>query len=332
MTQKSSGQVLITGVYRSGTEFFSHLIDGHPRLRSTMYHVNAARFLWGRFEPLEQGESLARALAEVSHRLSRRYAISLDSEAVLRALGPRPVTCWTLYDAIMSTLWLEGLRTVWAEKCQLVWRAIPAFLDGMPNGRAIMIVRDPRNVLASFKRFTRAPAPAYLGACFNCLDMMRHALSYRDRWPDRIHVVRYEDAARSPADHRAAAWRFVQLDPAEGITEPPDIRTRNSVFDQDASRPFDVDAANRRWKHELDEEEVALAEAVAGPMMTAFGYEPSGVPLNLISLRRRVAGDDQVRAFLDRFLLTGVGVEAFPADPLDPRTWSESAWRSVHTA
>ena len=32
----------------------------------------------------------------------------------------------------------------------------PEFIKIMPNGKAIIVVRDPRSVLASFKKFTNA--------------------------------------------------------------------------------------------------------------------------------------------------------------------------------
>ena len=41
----SKKQILITGVYRSGTEYFSHLLNQHPEISSTMYRINALRFI-----------------------------------------------------------------------------------------------------------------------------------------------------------------------------------------------------------------------------------------------------------------------------------------------
>ena len=44
---------------------------------------------------------------------------------------------YTVYDVMMSELWLDDGKSNWAEKCQLVWREIPDFLDRMPFGRAV---------------------------------------------------------------------------------------------------------------------------------------------------------------------------------------------------
>ena len=36
-----------------------------------------------------------------------------------------------------------------------MWREIPTFIGMLPNAKAIHIIRDPRSVLASFKKYTR---------------------------------------------------------------------------------------------------------------------------------------------------------------------------------
>ena len=85
------------------------------------------------------------------------------------------ITYGVLYDVLMTTLWVTEEKRHWAEKCQILWREIPDFIDMMPNGRAILAIRDPRSVLASFRAFTFVPPPAYLGAIFNCFDALKHA-------------------------------------------------------------------------------------------------------------------------------------------------------------
>ena len=77
----------------------------------------------------------------------------------------------------------------WADKTQLVWTRVPDFLDMFPNGKVIHIVRDPRNVMASFKKSTYAPEPAYISAAFNCYDSMKKGLFYRDNYDEKIYQI-----------------------------------------------------------------------------------------------------------------------------------------------
>ncbi len=330
--RQSLGQALITGVYRSGSEFVSLLISGHPDLSATMYHVNALRFLSGRYEPIADAGNLARAVADTATRLEERYGIEMDTGRVLsRCRNLETIDVCTVYDVIMSELWLGGGKRHWAEKCQLVWREVPEFLDLMPCGRAILVIRDPRSILASFKRYTYAPPPAYLGAILNCLDAMTKALTYLDRFPpDRFRVVRYEGAAREPAAVAAELFEFLGLDPASG----PVDRSRwtdslgnpwvaNSAFAENDS-DFDVEKAIERWKGGLKDWEIALTETVCGSCMTAFGYELSGLIADWSDVLPVIRSDNDLNSRFEHWRTTGEGMQAFPTDPVDSRNWEEN--------
>ena len=43
---KSKSQTLITGSYRSGTEYITHLINSHPSISASMYQINIMRFAY----------------------------------------------------------------------------------------------------------------------------------------------------------------------------------------------------------------------------------------------------------------------------------------------
>ena len=92
----------------------------------------------------------------------------------------------------------DSKKHVWAEKTQLVWREIPEFLKMFPRGKAIIVLRDPRSVLASFKKYTFNPEPAYLGAIFNCYDVMQNSLNYKKKYPSKVLIIKYEELVLNP--------------------------------------------------------------------------------------------------------------------------------------
>jgi hypothetical protein len=324
----SHSQCLITGVYRSGTEYIAQLLSGHPQLSSTMYHVNALRFIRGRYEPLSNEENVRRAVSDTRDRLQNRYQLALDTERVLQCFGASSAkTYFSLYDAIMSVLWLKDGVRHWAEKCQLLWREIPEFITGMPNGKAILVLRDPRSTLASFKHYTYAPPPAYLGAIFNCLDVLKRAKDYQATLPiDRFHIVRYEDAAREP--HRIAErlFRFLGLDSSQASFERDSWRNEKGERWQDNTafkQAFDVGQAIERWRTVLDPTETALTEEVCGETMRTFDYQPEGAPLDWRAALTLCLADTHITEYLRQWLLDGEGIQAFPTDPLKPENWDE---------
>ena len=82
----------------------------------------------------------------------------------------------------------KNITKKWGRKTQLVWRQIPDFLKIFPKGKAINIIRDPRSVLASFKKSTYNPEPAYLGAIFNCYDQWKKSLLYKKNILFKVHM------------------------------------------------------------------------------------------------------------------------------------------------
>jgi hypothetical protein len=58
--------------------------------------------------------------------------------------------------------------------------------------------------------------------------------------------------------------------------------------------------------------------------MAQFGYELSGIEAQWPKMLRLFAADDKLTGFFRQWLLKGEGIQAFPADPLDPSTWGEN--------
>lgn len=331
----SLSQTLITGVYRTGSEYIAHCINRHPAIDVSMYRVNALRFIWGRYDPIGRPDNYRRALQDVAGRIRQRYGIEIDVGGIGEALDAQaPVDEATFYDVIMRSLYLGGPAVHWAEKNQLLWRQIPLFVDAMANGKAVLILRDPRSVLASFKAYTYAPPPAYLGAVFNCFDAMQCGLRYQTSLgPERFLCLRYEDFAREPEAQTERVWAFLGL-PAVSSPQPPGPFVdaygqpwyANSSFGENrADTHFDVEAAIGRWRHRLDEAELGLCETVCGEVMAAHGYERSGRTAAWPDVLRLFIEDAAVLAYVRRWLVRGEGIQAFPTDPLDPANWEETA-------
>ena len=330
----SLSQTLITGVYRTGSEYIAQLASCHPEISVSMYSVNVLRFVYGRYDPVSDPAQCKRALADMADRLQARYQRTLDCGLVMSALEHMgQIDYGTFYDAVMCALHLTGSSRHWAEKNQLLWREIPQFLEMMPNGKAILVIRDPRSVLASFRKYTYAAPPAYLGAVFNCVDAMQCALEYqRTLDPEKFLLVRYEDAARAPQNVADKIWRFLKLSGGYEVTNPANWRdaygkqwhANSSFHSNDDARPFDIESSINRWVSELSPAELSLVEGVCAETMAALGYEPSLTSgPDWLSAIRLFIHDPQVTEYFKLWTLKGKGIEAFPTDPLNSKNWRE---------
>jgi hypothetical protein len=333
---RSEQQVLITGCYRSGTEYITLLLNNHPKLSASMYVVSFLRFSFNRYDPVDQESNYARLLTDAAERIRGRYEKELNVQRIIEECRrQKTVTHALLYDLMMSDLFLSNEVRRWAEKVQLVWTKIPAFLEMFPAGKAIHVVRDPRSVLASFKKITYAPEPEYLGAIFNCYDSMKKGLGYRKACStDRYLLLKFEDLIGSPKEHVVKMFDFLGLSSdhdllsEEGWTDASGKPwSHNSAFMSQKSkgRVSDKRPFLDRWKDKLAPWEIDLCETVHRDLMPAYGYEPVGDGGGMEEALRVIFSHEKLTRYYRRWLDQKEGVEEFPTDPLNPKNWTENA-------
>jgi len=330
---ESKSQTLITGVYRTGTEYISQLINCHPHISVTMYSVNILRFIYNKYNPISKKDNYIAALDSLYERIQERYNLILNKGEIIEVLSKyKNIDYGILYDVVMRSLYLKPPAECWAEKNQLLWREIPIFLNMMPNGKAILIVRDPRSILLSFKKYTYAKPPAYIGAVFNALDAMQHGLEYTNQYPDQFCSIRYEDAAINPDETVRKIWHFLGLKGEYQINNQPNWvdaygnpwHANSSFHKNDDLRSFDVESSINRWKTDLNEKEISLVEGVCGEMMQKYDYSLTVNTYDWLSIMRLFAHDDTITDHFRKWLLTGKGIELFPTDPVDPKNWERT--------
>ncbi len=333
---RSEQQILITGCYRSGTEYITLLLNNHPKLSASMYVVSFLRFCYDRYNPVEVESNYKRLLEDAAQRIRTRYGRELHVEKIIAYCGKtKAVTYSLLYDLMMADLFLSDNVRRWAEKVQLVWTKIPVFLKMFPAGKVIHIVRDPRSVLASFKKITYAPKPGYLGAIFNCFDSMKKGVQYKkEHDPNCYYLLKYEDLIASPKANVIALFNFLGLSSdhdllsEEGWKDPSGKPwSHNSAFagENQQQHQFDVKASVDRWKENLAPWEISTCETINSDLMRHYGYEMSGTPAASEDLLRSQFSTDQLARYFSRWQTKREGVEEFPTDPLNPANWTENA-------
>ena len=330
----SDGQILITGTYRTGSEFLTHVLNCHPSLSATMYRVNLFRFIYRKYEPITDKSNQLRSLRDTADRLYERYKITLPVDRIMDSFSLiRNLRYADWYDIVMSQLYLSANPdlTHWAEKCQLVWREIPEFLGMFPQGKCVHIIRDPRAVLHSFKNYTNQPSPAYLGAVYNCYDSMRFATIYNEIYGDRVKVIRYEDLLGDPLAVAQLVWEFLGLSAVDSIRydgwtdaygEP--WYNNSSFYGNNADDHFSREKALYGWKESLTEQEINFVSSICSVEMDRWGYDSGTFDFLPSSLIENMIFDSpQLRRAMHLMNRYGIGIQEFPASPTDPSTWEK---------
>jgi hypothetical protein len=149
-------------------------------------------------------------------------------------------------------------RTAFVQKETWAPLWLDALLDLAPGARLVHIVRDPRDVVASFTQQRWAPSDPVEAARFYAGVMARWREVRAAVPADRVHEVRLEDLVADPRGVLTGVCDFYGL--------PWD----DALLAHDLGR-----ARAGRWRRDLPAESHAAVAAVLRPWIEAYGYAPA---------------------------------------------------------
>ena len=291
--------------------------------------VNFFRFCHRRYDSIEDPVNQERLFADLNYRLSNRFDIHLDVAKCMQYMSTHGSTYGSAYMAIQTTLFQSPGTSILGDKETMAWTKIPSFLEMCPSGKALIILRDPRDVINSFRLRSIAPGSDYLISLFDCVDCINHALRFTHLYPDRVYMVQFEKLKHNPSLELQAICEFL------GIDYLPHMLDGSSYKDHQG-KPWDAaahltDPTNTnplsvigRWQHQLPEEDLFLTEWIAERQLRQLGYGPSGRTFSQNTFDHalsKVTSSSLLRSSFKKWVQTGEGVELFPLDPTIPANW-----------
>jgi hypothetical protein len=319
--------IFITAVYRSGSNLLAHLLDRHPRLSIWSDCVHYFRFMHDRYLPLELDGNIDALVCDLADRLKYRFGFTLDTRELINRVLSSSRTQASVYNAIMTSPFFLRDKKRWGEKVSLAWTRIDDFLNFFPQGKALVILRDPRAIVTSWKKETIAPPPLYLDALFNCLGLYRYL--QRRSGNRNLYILRFEDLVYDPANVMNEVFTFLGEEPlsqysVSPMTHDPDkAKTLNTFTRNNNSDNFiDASAANR-WMEQIDPFDLSLCNALLDPFLPLHGY-------TVLTDQRATNSDMDVFFFNSPEYLkhayrvwrgTGAGHERYPLDPTNAANW-----------
>lgn len=327
------GPLFLTGVYRSGTTLIAQVLNNHPQLRVTYETLHFFRFYLGKYVSPE--EHYRDIIEQAGQRLDQRFGIKVPTDRISDRLQSSPRLDFKhIYQAIMVETFCDGNEDLrWGEKSLMQWTNIPLFLQMFPAGQAIHIIRDPRDVLASYREMTNEAPHRYLDAVFACLHSLNWAATVGACLAkDRYLVLKHEDFVCNPEKTTREICDFlgISFDPVmfdfSRFSDQSGDRWRSNTAFGDIPDQIVPDSVGR-WLSTLQPFEIGFAESVLGDLLPRFGYEMSGCKMkseDLQLLWDRLATTPLLQSRLKHWLETGEGVEGYPSDPTDSANWQSS--------
>ncbi|WP_337187129.1 sulfotransferase [Phenylobacterium sp.] len=307
-----TGPLFVVGAPRSGSELLCASLNRHPAIcivGETHYFADLRRRLRSGQSPLTEDEAqICRAhFADLHHR----YGSS--SLAGTCAALPASTGEASTGDAEFENFCREQARRrgkwLWGEKTPRHIFQADQILAAFPGARILVLVRDPRGVVASYRdwrnqwlfqekvddRLLQASAredrrirASYSLPIIALLwkSAARTARRLKARHgQSRVKILRFEDLLDEPQVFlsRICDWLGVKFDPAM-----LDMMVVNSSYVAPGTRQGRDRGAIMRWRQALSPNEIGLVEALGGKELERFGYEATGLRGSVMFAAREI--------------------------------------------
>ena len=322
-------KLFITGTFRSGSTLLALTLNAHSKLSVTYDSVHFMRFAYMKYgKDHILPEDALKLGKDLNDRLVDRFKKGFDIHEYNRQVkGLEKLTYSQLYDIVMR-LYVNNEN--WGEKTVLEWRNSGDILEMFDDIFIVHCLRDPRDVLSSWKNETFAPGVDYLDAISNCYDSMKYAQLNKKKYKSRYILLKFEDMLIDPQKTMRKLCNNLKLKHESQMLDVSKFKNKvtstkwmpNTAF-KDKIKGISK-APIGRWKKHLPDEDLILCELVNGNFMRRLGYKLSSINLNIKNIYGAFCKLQQSPLAYNGILNIihkDEGVQRNPLDQFDPNTW-----------
>jgi hypothetical protein len=243
---------MIGAMYENGGNTTQRCLDGHPQLhvypfesqlgtalvKDHLASMFPVKYRWPVFAldatPREDYRAIIDEEAKVRARTPhvskfRHAAIDLDDEQrrenfealMAGTVRSRPAIVEAFFRATFNTwrnVHRSGAEQVYVGYSPIVVVDADKILDELPGAHFLHVVRNPWSAFADTKK---RPVPLSLASYALAWTVNQyHALLFRERYPDRVHIVRLEDVVATPEATLGEVCRAMGLDSDRALASP----------------------------------------------------------------------------------------------------------------
>lgn len=271
----------VVGSGRSGTTLLRVMLDAHPALAipHESYFIEQLARRADRFR--SHGAFDAKAFERELFRDARFQHWGLAPAAVSQRLDEdAPADLAAAIRAVYGAYAHAQGKPRYGDKTPSYAMSVQRIADLLPEAVFIHLVRDPRDVAASYRRTSFGPSTV-LGAAARWQLLTETARrAGRPLGRDRYLEVRYETLVSSPEAVLAQVCELVELPYDASMLAYQDSDAARDAAQHDDGQHAGVRLAPtpslRDWHDDLTSDEVATVESVTGSLLDELGYERSG--------------------------------------------------------
>jgi hypothetical protein len=341
MSKKNSKKyIMMSSEFRSGSALASCILNAHPDVKFSTDIIKYWLFIYSNEQNLNRS-SINKILKEINKRLYSRFAIDFDVNLCIMKINNN-YSHANVYKCIYEIILDKNDKAEYiGENETLSWKKIPYFLENIPHAKALMIIRDPRDVLVSFKKHTFVKGNNYLVSVFNSLSLMQSWKKYQIDYKGKFYGFRFEDLKKSHKKYAQEVSSFLKIKYSKDMINPKKWKIRlndgwklwenekSSSFYGKGKKNLELNPINR-WKKLIDPVDLFICEWILGDTMNYFGYKPQGKFKKNIFDKAiiKLTSTQLLRDCLYEYLINKNGSENYPVDPKNPKNWDTKALKN----
>ena len=269
----------VVGCPRSGTTLLQRMLDAHPQLAV----ANDAHFIHHGIHRRAGDVPLTPHHVDrvVSLRSFHRFAVS---EAEARDAARGVSTYAEFVGALFARLAATRRKPLSGEKAPLYVRYLPLLHSLFPRARVVHVVRDGRDVALSTLEWARpglGPGrvelwrlePVAVSALFWRWHVTTGLRDGSAHEPSLYHEVLYERLLDDPETELQTISVFLGVPYADDMLAYHEGKTRKGRGLSAKSAWLPPTRGLRDWRRDMAENDVELFEALAGDVLSFYGYD-----------------------------------------------------------
>ncbi len=319
----------MTNTMRSGSSYLTRILSSNKQIALSYDSLNFFRYTFNRYENVHLEKNFVKLIKDTAFRLKNRFGLDVNCDVCVKDASEHGFSYASAYWVLLNSIFNNHKGLYLGDKEALAWTKIPIFLDMFPEGKVIITLRDPRDIVSSFKKITIAPGNDYVIALFNAIDLVNHARRYVTIYPKNIHIVQFEKLKIDMEKEVKKLCSFLQL-----AFDPKMLNQVNytdhfgNAWDDKLSRSYpeekDPLMPVGRWKKNILKEDLLLCEWIAQNQISYMGLSLSGEQFSqeiFDNALEKVTSSSLLKQAFKNWCLSGEGCEKFPLNPIDPKNW-----------
>lgn len=323
-------QILITSNYRSGVMLLTKMLSANSKVSIGSSVINYFRFYYNnkKFYPIKK--KYRQVINNACDRLKKRQNIIINKKKCFDFIKEKGISHKNLIQILNFELYKKLNAKIIGEAETNAWKSIPAFLKMFPDSKAIIVLRDPRDILCSFKKLTISKKNNYLISIFNCLDLINITWKLKAKYKSKIIIIKFHEFKKNKMKVIKDICKQLNLKfERKMLDENSFLDLKGKKWDTKYSYTFKNNLQKKtinRWKKIISPEDLFLCEMILKKQIKSLGLKLSNKKFtrkNIEDAEKKILTSSLISDSFKYWKKTGKGNDKFPLNPLDPKTWRD---------